>query len=401
MALNTEIAEKDTPDQTPFKDLEKRTIFKNLSVFDTDYIPDEIFVRREFQPVVRFYFDCLKFVLQQALVIIGPTGSGKTLAARYYGREALQYAAKRGISLKIVYINSREIASPYVFWQEILRNFDLVTPKGLSISDLVQRFIEVSRGARHVVIILDEVEKLFTTLGHDKANNILYILSRLRSNHNLETAISMILVSNNAHLVDSLESPVRSSLNVQTLAIGSYSPDELTGILENRAGKGLKENTWNPGILRCVAAKTVQFNSDARFAIRLLKNAALGVESEGREMITQEAVNKAFIATKTEIERDLLARLGTSQLMVLAAISRAAQGQKDRLIKVGQVYKNIYRSFCESQGRKPLVYSQFLSIVSGLQNYDLVNNFVERRRTGGFIRLLEINFAPESLKITS
>jgi len=44
-------------------------VFTDLSVFDTDYIPEEIFVRREFQPVVRFYFDCLKFQLQQALII--------------------------------------------------------------------------------------------------------------------------------------------------------------------------------------------------------------------------------------------------------------------------------------------------------------------------------------------
>ena len=110
MVGSTKSGERDTPRRTSFADLERRTVFTDLSVFDTDYIPEEIFVRREFQPVVRFYFDCLKFQLQQALVIVGATGSGKTLAARYYarllrspaGEAGMTYAQKRGWTAETV-----------------------------------------------------------------------------------------------------------------------------------------------------------------------------------------------------------------------------------------------------------------------------------------------------------
>ena len=74
-----------------------------------------------------------------------------------------------------------------------------------------------------------------------------------------------------------------------------------------------------------MAAKTVQFNSDARFALRLFRNAAAQLEESGARKLTPTMVNKAFATTKTEIERGLLARLGMSQLLVLAAMSRAAQ----------------------------------------------------------------------------
>ena len=47
---------------------------------------------------------------------------------------------------------------------------------------------------------------------------------------------------------------------------------------------------------------------------------------------------------------------------------------------------------------KPLVYSHFLSIVASLQNYDLINNILERRRSGGYIRLAEVNFKPADLE---
>ena len=391
-------AKTDTPLQTAFADLARRTVFTNPSVFGTDYIPEEIFVRREFQPVVRFYFDCLKFQLQQALVIVGPTGSGKTLAARYYGREAIRYAEQKDVSFRLAYLNCREIASPYVFWQQLLANLDAITPKGLSISDLIEKFARAVDGSRHLVLVIDEIEKMFTTLGGEKANDILYVLARLSGNRRLESAVSLILISNNVHLLDLLEPPVRSSLNVRTLTLGSYSALELVEILDDRATKGLKKAVCSEAMLNYIAARTAQFNSDARFAIRLLRNAAVDVEQRGSGRIAKASVDRACSATKTEIERDLLGRLGTSQLLILLAICKAARKVKDTPLKLRSVYQDIYRDLCEGFGRKPLVYSQFLSIVRGLQNYDLVNNTIERRRAGGFSRLVEVNFNPDYLE---
>lgn len=149
---------------------------------------------------------------------------------------------------------------------------------------------------------------------------------------------------------------------------------------------------------RYIAARTAQFNSDARFAIRLLRNAACDLERDRRRKITKDHVNAAFRATKTEIERDMLGRLGTSRLLVLLAVSRAAAGLKKKLLTVRSVHQDTYRALCESHGRKPLVYSQFLSIIRGLQNYDLVNDFLERRAAGGFIRRVEVNFDPNSVE---
>jgi len=397
MSPSAVTAETGTPFRTPFDGLEN-TVFQDPSVFDTDYIPEDIFIRQEFQPVVRFYFDCLRFQLQQALVIVGPTGSGKTLAARFYGREAIRYADRKDISFRLVYINCREIASTYSFWQQLLGNLDHITPKGLSISDLIERFASAVYDCRHLVIVLDEAEKLFSTLGQDKANSVLYVLTRLRGNRQLDSTISVILISNNVHLLDLLEAPVRSSLNVRTLALGSYSALELNEILDERADRGLRDGVCPGDMIRYVAARTAQFNSDARFAIRLLRNAACDVEESHRKVIMKESVDRAFRATKTEIERDMLARLGTSQLLVLLAVSRAAARLHASLLTVRAVYQDTYRSLCEEYCRKPLVYSQFLSIIRGLQSYDLVNNFLERRPAGGFIRRVEVNFDPTSVE---
>ena len=394
-ALRAEIG---TPHQKPFGDLDKASVFTDLSVFDTDYIPEDIFVRKEFGPVIRFYYECLRFQLQQALVIVGSTGSGKTLASRYYGRRATEYAATERIPFRQTYVNCREVASPYAFWQELLATLGCIATKGLSTSDLIARLAKGIDGSRHVVLTLDEIEKLFATLGRDKANDILYVLARLRANRELKTAVSLMLISNNTHLMELLETPVRSSLNVRSLTIGSYSPAELEGILRNRARRGLKPGTWSRASLAYVAAKTVQFNADARFAIRLLRNAASEAEQQGRTRITSGTVDNAFAATKTELERDLLTRLAVGQLLVLAALSKAARNTRDGIVPVRPVYHGAYRSLCENHARKPLVYSQFLTIVRGLQNHDLVNNFLERRQAGGFVRLAELNLDLRNLE---
>jgi hypothetical protein len=80
---------------------------------------------------------------------------------------------------------------------------------------------------------------------------------------------------------------------------------------------------------------------------------------------------------------------------VLLALARRAQAAPGQFIGLHQVYRDAYPAVCEQQGWGPLVYSQFLSIMNGtLQSYDLVSSILERRRMGGFVRLVEANFDP-------
>ena len=46
--------------------------------------------------------------------------------------------------------------------------------------------------------------------------------------------------------------------------------------------------------------------------------------------------------------------------------------------------------------KEPLACSQFLTVVSGLQSHDLVSNILERRRSGGYVRLVGPKFDAEA-----
>ena len=390
--------ESGTPNPKRFTDLESKTIFADVKVFDTEYVPKEIFVRREFDDVVRFYFDCVKFKLQQCMVVVGPTGSGKTLAARYYGDEATAYAAQKHTDFRVAYVNCREVPSLYSFWQLLLASLDKQISTGFPLLKLVDDFVATIERYHHVVVILDEIEKLPSTLGRGKANDILYLLTRLKSSRGCETAISTILITNHAHVMDFLDAPVRSSLNSRSLVIGNYDAKELAGILSDRVKKGLIPGACSDGTINRIAAEAAQFNSDARFAIRLLSNAAALTQKREGTTIENEDVKAAVEQTNAEIERDLVDRVSPNQLLVLYAISQAAQQTKGSFLSTNSIYQKSYRPMCERAGRKPLVYSQFLSIVSSLQNYDLVSNHLARRRAGGFMRMIEPTFDPRHIQ---
>ena len=89
-------------------------------------------------------------------------------------------------------------------------------------------------------------------------------------------------------------------------------------------------------------------------------------------------------------------RLSVSQLLVLGALAQGGRVSPGRFLTLHSVHKGPYRAICEKCGRRPLVYSQFLTIVSGPQSHDLVSNILERRRSGGYVRLLEPKFDAEA-----
>ena len=43
----------------------------------------------------------------------------------------------------------------------------------------------------------------------------------------------------------------------------------------------------------------------------------------------------------------------------------------------------------------PLAYSNFFNNTISLSNYDLVSNLLELRRSGGHVRMMELNVRPE------
>jgi len=323
--------------------MDKQTLFIDKSVFNSGFIPASIFVRDEFSNIYEFYYDCLKYQLQQQLILLGPSGVGKTMASKYYGSLAIRYAKENNIDFSVIYINCRDVSSPYLFWQTVLSNLDHKAPKGLGITDLLDKFAHTIKDQYHVVIILDELEKLLTALG-DKGNDIMYTLIRIKSNRDMKAAISLILISNNAHLEQMFDGPISSSMNTKRVVFGRYSADEIYQILLERASLGLKAGAFLPAIVKLISAYTVNhFSGDARAGIRLLFNSALSAQEQERKRILEKDVKKSIDMTKKEAEADVIDRLSLNQLFTLKAIVEASKNSKEKFLKVNTIYKKVYR----------------------------------------------------------
>ena len=390
----TESVTGDTPSRTPFDAVDSRTFFREKKVFNADYIPERIFSKEEFKHIIQFYYDALKFQLQQHMLVLGPSGVGKTMGCKYYGRLAIQYARDHGIDFSALYLNCRDISSPYAFWRSLLSDLDIRAPKGLGISDLVDRFVEAIEHQHHVVLILDEADKLYTGFG-ERGNDVLYTLTRAKSSRDLDTAISLILTANNTHIEEHFDGPVKSSMNLKRFALGQYDAEQIYQIIRHRASAGLKKDVWTERLIRFISAKTAnQFEGDARAGIRLLYNSAVRAEARTKRKITERDVTQSVEMTLREAEVDVVERLTDNQLFTLKAIAEAT-GKRKAFVKVNDVYKNVYQPLCARYSAHPLAYSNFFNNTISLSNYDLVNNLLERRRSGGHVRIVELNVRPE------
>jgi len=380
-----------------FAKRENLRIFQSKNIFDTDFIPEVIIERPDFQMVIDFFDNCLRYELQGNLIIIGPSGSGKTLSVRFYGQEAERYAKDKGIDFKLIYLNCREIMSPYFFYQALLRQFGEKVPKGYGTSELVEMFINHIRDSRHVVLVLDEFDKLYST-SQEKANDIVYMLSRIKSNRDLGVAISTIMISNNVHLSENFDTPVQSSLNSKILHLGAYNAEELYHILHSRAKIGLLESAYEEGLLRYCSALTAKNSEDARFNIRLLFNAGELAEKDGEDKITETHIKNSINLTKRETETDAIERLSLNQLIVLYSLVNFKRRNNIKLIPVKTTYCEAYKLICKQVGYEEITYPHFWRLVNSLGQYDLVYSLLQTPKQGGFRRVVELNVDEEAVE---
>ncbi|MFW6173780.1 MAG: Cdc6/Cdc18 family protein, partial [Elusimicrobiota bacterium] len=330
-----------------------KKIFKDKNAFNLNYIPEHILVRKEFDKVINFFDDCLHYQLPQDLIIVGPAGVGKTLATEFYSKAAKSYA-KRGIDFHYFYINCREIKNPYTFYQFLLSQLGFQIKRGFGIDELTRKFIEKTKGYRHLVLAIDEIDKLFA-FSADRANDILYVITRIKNS----STISTVMISNNTKLMEMFDPSVNSSLNPILLSLSPYTPEELYEILEYRAEKGLK--IYDSSLLKYISAYTAKESGDARLAIKLLFNAAKLAEDEGKDKVTEKEVKRCIEETRREIELGAVERLSRNQLMVLKSLT----GINKKLIPVTESY-NTYKGICEKLGEDFLSYVQYWRVLNSL-----------------------------------
>ena len=186
--------------------LEKGLLFRDESILDVNYIPDQLLHRDlELKMLSTHFLALIKmpFRVSRKMIITGDVGLGKTVTSKYFGNMLAEAAKKREIHIKCIHINCRICKSSYSIAYNILTSFMPNTPKrGFSTQDLIDSILQfLQKNSIYLFLILDEINYI-----NEKDPEIIYALTRLTENeYNREQYLSILCIVRDLTYIQKLD----------------------------------------------------------------------------------------------------------------------------------------------------------------------------------------------------
>lgn len=347
-------------------------IFEDRNALTAHFLPNKFPHRdKQMNNIAAILAPSLKNARPSNIFIYGMTGTGKTLTVRYVSDELEKMASQSVGEVKVLYINCKmkKIAdTEYRLVAELTRLLGKDLPAtGLPTEQVYREFYGLLDSKEWVVIIiLDEIDTLINKMGDD----FLYNFTRI--NQDLKKAkISVIGITNDLNLIDSLDPRVKSSLSEEELLFPPYNAIELRDILNQRAGLGFSKNVLSQEVIPKCAALAAQEHGDARRALDLLRVAGEIAERNSDKEITEKHVDIAL--EKIDYDRiiESVKILPKQTKVILWSIINLTEEEKENIL-TGDVY-NVYEEKCKEWGLHPLTQRRVSDLISELDMLGIIS----------------------------
>ncbi len=321
------------------------------------------------------------------LFIYGKTGVGKT---------TVSVNAANSVSKSTVppaYVNCSFYRTASRVLSEVIRQLSSGMPeRGISFHDrlsLLETIVADLDG--RVTIILDEVQDL------KGGGELLYSLLRLHEGGRAPPLGRLVVICREESRPQFLAE--RSTLSFFTLRMRfrPYTQDQLLDILRARASEALRPGSFSDDALREIARLTAAYQEgNARYALSLLKAAALLAESEGSLVLDVDHVRRAEEdAEVAAVDLSILEGLDLHNQLILLAVARL-QSASERWVTTGALEEE-YHVVAEGYGVPPLKHTATWRRIKELGTLGVF----EIRRSGKGLRgqttLISLRVNPEEL----
>jgi len=364
--------------------LSRKSIFKNKSALNPDFIPDYLPHRdKEIRELVEIITPFVLGNKGSNVLLYGKTGTGKTACVRFILKALSNKAKSHGFNFSFSFSNCRMDGSEYRVLVSLGSQLGLKLPfTGLATAEVLQRIVSFLQKAEvRCIFVLDEVDCLIKSSGDD----LLYELTRI--NENLKVPLGIITISNDISFKEHLDPRVLSSLSEEELIFKPYTSSQLTDILQSRSSLAFNEGVLDKGVIPLCAALAASEHGDARRALSLLRVAGEVAERKGLHIVDEECVRTAIKRIEEDQSIELIRTLPLqSKIILLAILASSKDGTKATSGEIFSSYKNI-TSF---MGVEALTYRRFSMLINELEISGLIEGKVISQGRYGRTRFIRV-----------
>ncbi|OIB56137.1 Cdc6/Cdc18 family protein [Natrialba sp. SSL1] len=354
-------------------------IFRNKSLVSVGTVPDEDRIvgrQEEITNVVLSLEDVIYNDVPDNLQIYGKTGTGKSLVSRHVSSKIAERAVENNVHATSVYVdcnsnNTITRASRALYFSI----FDELDEK-YGIADQSSTTQPPKRGVgwktyteelwgivdEHydgLIIILDEIDLL------EDFNKLLHALSRARENDEIDTYISIVLISNKTTQFKSdVNQRVNSSMGGSEFVFSAYDAGQLEDILENRRD-AFEKGVLGPNAIPTAAELAADEHGDARKAIELLNKAGMMARRNMDKTVTETHVKEARDLVEADLLSKSISTLPDQAKLVLYTLAKKLDGRTSS-VSTSQVYER-YQTVAKDVESNILGYQRVSDLLDELE----------------------------------
>jgi cell division control protein 6 len=370
---------------------EQEGLIRDRSLLDPNYVVEEDRIvgrDAQLQEVTKMLRVALGDNRPPNLFLYGPSGTGKSLITKAVCSNISRICATRDIRFGTIEVNCQDLDTLGVAVYELASQaadeagVDIEVPKhGVATKEKWDELYRiVNENFDSVVFVLDELDMLVGR--RDKQDpafsRLLYQLSRAGASDELTAYISVVAISNDARMMESVGSRALSSFTPEDVHFDDYDANQLQSILRRRRD-AFHEDVLAGDVIPLAAAFAAQTHGDARKAIDLMRVAGELAERDGDERVREEHVRQAQDKVEKNRVLEVVRGISTQKKLCLYATAAVAAETADGSARSTTGYR-VYQFLTESIDADQYHQETYVNKMKELTTYSLVD--FERRSHG-------------------
>ena len=322
------------------------------------------------------------------LFLYGPSGTGKSLITKAVCHNISRICESRDIRFGTVEVNCQDLDTLGIAVYELVQqaadaaDAPVEVPKhGVATKEKWDELYRiVNEHFDSVVFVLDELDMLVGRRDKQEPafSRLLYQLSRAGANDELDAYISVVAISNDTKMMESVGSRAVSSFTPEDVHFDDYDANQLQAILRRRQD-AFHDDVVDDDVIPLAAAFAAQTHGDARKAIDLMRVAGELAEREGDNRVSEKHVRTAQEKVEKNRVLEVVRGISTQKKLCLyatAAVASQTDGGSARSTTGYRVYQYLTDAIDTDQYHQ----ETYVNKMKELTTYSLVD--FERRSHG-------------------